>query len=163
MPLPLPDSPAIDFTLPDGHKNPVRLSSYRGSNVVLAFYPADWSPVCTSELTLIQEVYEQIRGYHAEVVGVSTDGPWSHRAWADNQHLTFPLLSDFWPHGEVARKYGVFLGNAGIANRAMFFIDADGILRSTWVAPSPDIAPGLNIIFDALDEIAARSGQPSHA
>lgn len=160
--VPRPDSPAIDFTLPDGNQRPVRLSSFRGCNVVLAFYPADWSPVCTSELTLIQEVYDQIRGYHAEVIAVSCDGPYSHRAWAENQHLNFPLLSDFWPHGAVAREYGVFLEQDGIANRAMFFIDPAGILRSTWIAPSPDIAPGLNIIFDALDEMTAHSGEPSH-
>lgn len=147
------NTPAIDFSLPDGNARQVKLSDYRGKNVVLAFYPADWSPVCTSELALIQETLGDIRGYNAEVLGVSVDGVYSHRAWAEKQHLEFPLLSDFWPHGAVARQYGVFRENDGIANRALFFIDAEGVLRGTWVAEDPAIAPGLNIVFDALERI----------
>src|SRR5688572_10540777 len=103
--LPQPNTLAIDFTLPDGDAQLVRLSDYRGKNVVLAFYPADWSPVCTSELALIQETIDEIRGYNAEVLGISVDNHWSHKAWTDRQHLTFPLLSDFWPHGEVSQRY----------------------------------------------------------
>jgi peroxiredoxin len=153
--IPQAGARARDFTLPDGDGKPVELRDYRGKNVVLAFYPADWSPVCTSELALIQETLDEIREYNAEVIGVSVDGRWSHRAWAEHQHLTFPLLSDFWPHGEVARQYGVFRESDGISERALFFIDASGTIRDTWVAENPGIAPGLNIIFDALERIQA--------
>ncbi len=148
-----PNMPADDFTLPDGQAQPVKLSNYRGKNVVLSFYPADWSPVCTSELSLIQEVLDDIHGYNAEVLAVSVDNTYSHRAWAEHQHLTFPLLSDFWPHGEVARRYNVFRDNDGISERALFIIDETGMIRDRWVSENPAIAPGLNIIFDALERI----------
>ena len=152
-PVPQPNAPAIDFTLPDGDAKQVKLSDYRGRNVVLAFYPADWSPVCANELTLIQETIEEIRGYNAEVLAISVDNHWSHRAWADRQHLTFPLLSDFWPHGEVSQRYGVFLEKSGISNRALFFIDGSGVIRGAWVAENPTIAPGINLIFDTLGQM----------
>ncbi len=145
--------PAIDFTLPNGEGKPVKLSDYLGKNVVLSFYPADWSPVCTSELSLIQETLDGIRDYNAEVLAVSVDNIYSHRAWAKQQHLTFQLLSDFWPHGEVATLYGVFRESDGICDRALIFIDASGMVRDRWVSKDPSIAPGLNIIFDALERI----------
>jgi peroxiredoxin len=151
--IPQPNTPAIDFTLPNGDAQPVKLSDYRGKKVVLAFYPADWSPVCTSELVLIQETLEDIHSYNAEVLGVSVDSRWSHRAWAEQQHITFPLLSDFWPHGAVAQQYGVFRNDVGLSGRALFFIDESGTLHGNWVAEDPNIAPGLNIIFNALEQI----------
>jgi peroxiredoxin len=151
--VPEPNKPATDFTLPNADGEPIRLSDYRGKNVVLAFYPADWSPVCTSELSLIQETLDEIHEHNAEVLGVSVDGPYSHRAWADQQNITFPLLSDFWPHGSVSREYGVFEEDDGMSGRALFFIDEGGTLRDSWVAEDPDIAPGLNIIFDALEKM----------
>jgi peroxiredoxin len=154
-----PNTPAIDFTLPDGDGKPVTLSALRGRSVVLAFYPADWSPVCTSELSLIQETIEDIRGHDADVLGISVDGSYCHRAWAAHQHLTFPLLSDFWPHGAVCRQYGVFRENDGVSARALFFIDASGLLRQSWIASDPDVAPGLNVIFDALGRIVGTGGQ----
>jgi len=155
---------ALEFTLPDQNMNLVRLAGYRGHNVVLAFYPADWSPVCTSELALIQETLEEIRGYNAEILGISVDGPYCHRAWAERQGITFPLLSDFWPHGEVARLYGVFRDKEGFSDRALFFIDASGKIRGSWVAENPAIAPGINLIFDALAEIqGVRSQEARHA
>jgi peroxiredoxin len=159
---PQPDTPAIDFTLPDGESRPVKLSDYRGKNVVLAFYPADWSPVCTNELNLIQETLDEIHRHDAEVLGVSVDGHWSHRAWARAQHVTFPLLSDFWPHGEVAQRYGVFREQDGTSERALFFIDKEGTLRDLWVAENPDIAPGLNLIFDTLERIAPATPEEAH-
>jgi peroxiredoxin len=163
-PVPQPNTPAPEFALPDGNQKSVKLSDYGGRNVVLAFYPADWSPVCTSELALIQETLEEIRGMNAEVLGISVDGPWCHRAWVERQHLTYPLLSDFWPHGEVARRYGVFREKEGFSERALFFIDATGTIRGSWVAENPTIAPGINLIFDALEEIqGVRSGEARHA
>ena len=153
MPVPQPNTPAPDFALPDGNKKQVKLSDFKGKNVVLAFYPADWSPVCTSELALIQETLDEIRALNAEVVGISVDNVWSHKAWAEKQHLKCPLLSDFWPHGDVAKKYGVFREKDGISERALFFIDGAGKIRNSWVAENPTIAPGINIIFEALQEI----------
>ena len=152
-PIPEPNTPAPDFNLPDGNNKRFKLSEFRGKNVVLAFYPADWSPVCTSELAIIQETIEDIRAHNAEILAVSVDNVWSHKAWAQQQNLSFPLLSDFWPHGEVARKYGVFLEKDGISNRALFFIDGSGNVRSSWIAENPTVAPGINIIFDALEQI----------
>jgi peroxiredoxin len=146
-------SAAADFTLPDASTKPVSLRDYRGKNVVLAFYPADWTPVCTHELALFEETLDDIHAKNAEIVAVSTDTAFSHRAWADQQRLTFPLLSDFWPHGQVCRAYGVFNETNGISERALFFIDAEGNLRDSWVAENPDIAPGLDLVFDTLDRM----------
>lgn len=147
-----PNMPAPDFTLPDVEGTPVSLRDFRGKNVVLAFYPADWSPVCTSQLSLYQETLDEIRSQSAEVIGISVDGPWSHRAWAAQHNITFPLLSDQWPHGAVAQQYGV-LRKEGFSERALFFIDKDGLIRETWVGEHPGISPGLNIVFDALQQL----------
>jgi peroxiredoxin len=149
---------APDFTLPDSNNQPVRLSDYRGKNVVLAFYPADWSPVCTTELALVQETLDEIREHNAEFIGISVDSSWSHRAWADQQNLTFPLLSDFWPHGAVSERYGVMRDQDGTSDRALFFIDARGKIRDSWVAEDPGIAPGLDLIFGPLEEIEHDGG-----
>ncbi len=153
---------AVDFNLPDGDQKPVRLQDYRGKNVVLAFYPADWSPVCTSELALFQETLDDIHSYNAEILGISVDGTYSHKAWAKNQRLTFPLLSDFWPHGDVSQQYGVFNSKNGKSERALFFIDGAGILRAMWVAENPEIAPGINIVFDALEHIQGEKQETEH-
>ena len=156
-PLPQLDQPAINFALPDGDKRVVNLKDFRGKNVVLAFFPADWSPTCTSELALIQETLADIRAYNAEVIAVSVDNVWSHKAWVQQKKFEFPLLSDFWPHGEVSSQYGVFLDEAGTANRALFFIDAEGVVRDRWVAESPGMAPARSVIIGALEKMKAGS------
>jgi peroxiredoxin len=148
-----PNSQAPDFTLPDVNGRPVSLGSFRGRNVVLAFYPADWSPVCTSELALFQETLDEIHSRNAEMLAISVDSRYSHRAWADYMHLKFPLLSDFWPHGATAKQYGIFRENDGTTERALFFVDAAGLIRHIWIAENPGIAPGLNIIFEALEQM----------
>lgn len=161
--IPQPKTLATDFTLLNGDAQQVKLSDYRGKNVVLAFYPADWTPVCTSEMTLIQEVLDDIHNYNAEVLGVSCDSHFTHRAWAERQHLDFPLLSDFWPHGMVAQQYGVFNEHTGISGRALFFVDKMGVIRNQWIAEDPNIAPGLSIIFDALEQLQeVRPQEASH-
>lgn len=151
--IPQPETRAIDFSLPNGDKQQVKLSDYHDTNIVLAFYPADWSPVCTSEMALIQETVDDIHSYHAEVLGISTDGSYSHKAWAEHQHITFPLLSDFWPHGAVAEQYGILNKNTGMSGRALFFIDESGLIRHIWVAEDPEIAPSINIIFKSLEQM----------
>lgn len=148
-----PNTRAPEFALRASDGALVRLRDFLGKNVVLVFYPADYSPVCTSELVLFQETLEEIRRYNAEVVAISTDSAFTHRAWSEQEHLGFPLLSDFWPHGGVARRYGVFLERSGTSNRALFVIDAQGIIRERWVAEDPAIAPGVGIVLSALQEI----------
>jgi peroxiredoxin len=152
---------APNFSLPDGDFKPVRLSDYRGKNVVLVFYPGDWSPVCTGELALFQETIDEIRAHNAQILAISVDSPHCHRSWSDHQHLSFPLLSDFWPHGAVARLYGVFREADGVSDRALFFIDANGTVRDVWVAHHIDVPPGLSIVFDALQRMEAAATAPA--
>jgi peroxiredoxin len=148
-----PNTPAPDFALLDSDGNRISLRGYRGRNLVLAFYPADWTQFCSDELTLFQETLDEFRRYNAEVLGLSCDSHHSHRAWAERLKLSMPLLSDFWPHGEVARQYGLFRDGEGTSDRALVFIDVAGTIREIWVAEDPDIAPGLNLVFDALERL----------
>jgi peroxiredoxin len=154
-PLPL-ETAAPDFALLDAHGQRVRLSRHRGKNVVLAFYPGDWTPVCTSELSLFQETLSEIRSYNAELMAISCDTHHSHLAFAERMKLTMPLLSDFWPHGHTSREYGLFRDHEGISERALVFIDAAGNIREVWVADNPDIPPGLNLVFDTLLRLHGR-------
>jgi peroxiredoxin len=126
----LPGSAAPAFTLKDQHNQDVSLSDFTGRKaVLLVFYPLAFSGTCQGELT---EVKENLGAYANDVVQiltVSVDSTWSHRVWADREGFDFPLLSDFWPHGAVARAYGVFHDDAGFANRGTFLIDRDGVVR----------------------------------
>jgi len=153
------NKPAPNFTLLDRDAKPFKLSDHRGKNVVLAFYPADWSPVCKNEFALFQEALDEIQSYNAEIAGISVDSHYSHRAWADQLHVTIPLLSDFWPHGAVAQRYGVFQESDGVARRSVFFIDAEGILREMWIAEDQSIAPSLSLVFHALEGIQQESSK----
>ena len=129
---------APDFELKDQHGTPVSLSSFRGSkNVVLVFYPLAFSGVCTSELCAIRDSFPEVSRDDVELITVSVDSMFAHRAWADAEHYEFALLSDFWPHGDVARAYGVFDDNAGLATRGTFVIDKDGVVRWKVVNPIP--------------------------
>jgi peroxiredoxin len=150
---PQPGMPAPLFTLPDAEKNPVQLADYRGKNVVLAFYPADWSDVCTSQLAIMQQHLDRIRSYDADVLAISVDSHESHRAWAQYQGLTFPLLSDFWPHGAVAERYGVLRPADGISERALFFIDRDGLIQDVWIGEHPGVQPPIDVVIAALERI----------
>src|SRR5689334_18076225 len=147
------NTPAPDFTLLDGNAKSFKLSDQRGKNIVLAFYPADWSPVCTNELALFQETLEGIHSYNAEIVGISVDSHYSHRAWAEKLHITFPLLSDFWPHGAISQRYGVFQDSEGVSRRSLFFIDVEGRLRDTWIAEDQSMKPSISLVFHALEQI----------
>ncbi len=129
---------APDFELTDQHGTPVRLSSFRGSkNLVLIFYPLAFSGVCTSELCAIRDEFPEVTRDDVELLTVSVDSTFTHRAWSDAEHFTFELLSDFWPHGEVAKQYGVFDSERGIAIRGTFIIDKDGVVRWKVVNPIP--------------------------
>ncbi|GAA0911888.1 peroxiredoxin [Nonomuraea longicatena] len=122
---------APDFELPDQHGTPMRLSSFRGRNVVLVFFPAAFTGVCRNELAELQGFATS-----AQILTVSADSVFTHRAWADQEGYTFPLLSDFWPHGQVARAYGVLDETKGFAKRGTFVIDGEGVIRWTVVNPA---------------------------
>ena len=131
---------APDFELQDQHGTPVRLSSFRGSkNVVLIFYPLAFSPVCSGELCAMRDDFPEVSadGSDVEVLTVSVDSTFTHRAWADAEAFQFGLLSDFWPHGSVASAYGVFDADRGIATRGTFIIDKAGVVRWKVVNPIP--------------------------
>jgi mycoredoxin-dependent peroxiredoxin len=129
---------APDFELKDQHNTPVKLSDFRGKkNVVLVFYPLAFSGVCTGELCAMRDEFPEVSSDDIELLTVSVDSGFAHRAWADAEHYDFALLSDFWPHGEVARSYGVFDENKGIATRGTFVIDKDGVVRWKVINPIP--------------------------
>ena len=148
-----PGTPAPDFTLPSGPGQTVSLSDYRGRPVVLVFYPADWSPVCGDQVVLYNELLSIFGEYGAQVLGISVDGVWSHRAFAEARNLIFPLLADFEPKGRVARAYGVYREADGFADRALFVIDSKGVVRWSYVSPI-DVNPGADGILAALEALA---------
>src|SRR5262245_31498533 len=145
-------APDFDLATTDGKR--VRLRDLRGAPVTLAFYPADWSPVCGDQMTLYNEVLPEFERYSARILGISVDGRWCHGAFAESRKLHFPLLADFEPKGEVARRYGVYRSHDGTTERALFVIDADGLIRWRYVSPI-DVNPGADGILDALEAIGA--------
>jgi peroxiredoxin len=143
---------APDFTLPNQAGEPASLSDSRGRPVVLVFYPAAWSPVCGDQLTLYNEVLPLFEEHDAQVLAISVDGKWCHRAFAEERNIRFPLLADFEPKGAVARLYGVYDAENGLARRALFVLDAAGIIRWSHVSPS-DVNPGADGILNALEAL----------
>lgn len=162
MNLYLPHSPssaamgtlAPDFRLQRGPDQSLALSSLAGRPVILAFYLADWRPVCTDQLTLYQEILPEFQRFNAVLVGISVDTVWSHHAFAREHRLTFPLLADFEPKGAVARAYGVYRQPEGTSERALFVIDGSGTIRWRYVAPAC-VNPGVDGILTALERLAA--------
>lgn len=149
--MPIPSGvPAPDFTLHAAPDQTMSLAKLRGQRVVLVFYPADWSPVCGDQLTLYNELYPEFERLGAQVLGISVDGAWCHAAFAESRQLGFPLLADFEPKGEVARRYGVYREADGTAERALFVIDADGIVQWSFLSPI-DVNPGADGILAALE------------
>jgi peroxiredoxin len=142
--------PAPDFTLRDQDGEDVSLSDFKGRKVILVFYPADFSPVCGDQLSIYQEVKPEIAEKGAELIGISVDNAWAHKAFQEKIGIDTPLLADFEPKGEVARAYGSYLDAAGTANRTLVLVDEDGIVAWTHESPSPGEFPGANVIFDAL-------------
>jgi mycoredoxin-dependent peroxiredoxin len=129
---------APDFELKDQDGTPVRLSSFRGSkNVVLVFYPLAFSGVCSTELCAMRDEFPEVTRDDVELLTVSVDSMFTHKAWADQEKFGFELLSDFWPHGAVAKSYGVFADEMGIANRGTFIIDKAGVVRWKVLSPIP--------------------------
>jgi len=153
MPILAAGSPAPDFTLQSTPDQRVSLADFRGQPVVLAFYPADWSPVCGDQMALYNELLAEFRRQKAQLLGISVDGAWCHAAFAADRKLHFPLLADFEAKGSVARQYGVYREADGVAERALFVIDALGIVRWSFLSPI-GVNPGADGILDALDALA---------
>ncbi len=144
---------APDFDLPSTPDQRVRLSELRGRPVILAFYPADWSPVCGDQMALYNEMRPEFAQFGAQILGISVDGAWCHAAFAADRRLHFPLLADFEPKGELARRYGVYRAGEGTSERALFVIDGDGIIRWSYVSPV-GVNPGADGILEALEKLA---------
>jgi peroxiredoxin len=156
-PLP-PGTQAPDFTLHSTPGQSVSLSEFRGRPVILAFYPADWSSVCSDQLSLYQELLPEFQRYGAQLIGISVDGVWSHLAFAQDRHLHFPLLSDFEPKGQVSRQYGAYQEDVGESARALFVIDNDGVISWSYVSPT-GVNPGADGILRALDALQKKEQQ----
>lgn len=151
-PLPV-GAAAPDFALPDPNGQLVRLSDYRGQPVVLIFYPLDWSPTCSDQLSLYQSELDEFRKRGAQLLAISVDSIYSHGAWAAVRGLDFPLLSDFQPKGAVAQQYQVYREQDGFSERALYVIDGEGIIRYAHVSPQLHHVPDIYELFAALDEI----------
>jgi peroxiredoxin len=152
MPILSPGTNAPEFSLHVTPDQELSLRELRGRPVVLAFYPADWSPVCGDELSVFNEVLPELRKYNAELLGISVDGAWSHDAFAKQKHLHFPLLSDFQPKGETARSYGAYREKDGVCERALFVLDKEGVIRWSYCSPVA-VSPGADGILNALEAL----------
>ena len=154
---PLPaGAPAPEFTLTSAPGRTVSLADFRGRPVILAFYPADWSPVCGDQMALYNEVLPEFERYNAQLLGISVDSVWCHAAFGRDRKLHFPLLADFEPKGAVARRYGAYRERDGFSERALFVIDGAGIVRWSDVAPV-EVNPGADGILRALETLAGAS------
>ena len=142
--------PAPEFSLRDQDGEEVSLADFRGRKVLLVFYPFDFSPVCSDQLSLYQEVKPEIEAKGVTVLGVSVDSPYAHKAFQEKLGIDTALLSDFEPKGEVSRAYGSYLEGPGMSNRTLVLIDEDGKVEWAYESPSPGEFPGANLIFDAL-------------
>jgi peroxiredoxin len=146
-------TPAPDFTLQDADANSVSLSDFHGKNVVLVFYPLDWSPACSDQLSLYQSELAEFEKHDAVVIGVSVDSLYSHGAWATVRGITFPLLADFHPNGEVSKLYNVLRQTEGFSERALYIIDREGIIRYSHVSPLIHHIPDIYELFEQLEAI----------
>jgi peroxiredoxin len=133
------------------------LAEFRGQPVILAFYPADWSPVCSDQMALYQELLPEFQKFNAELLGISVDGVWCHLAFAKDRNLRFPLLADFEPKGEAARSYHVYRADEGTSERALYVIDTAGIVRWSYVSPV-GVNPGADGILHALESLGTEGG-----
>jgi peroxiredoxin len=150
---------APEFQLNSTPDQKVKLSDFRGNPVILAFYPADWSPVCGDQMALYNEILGEFRRYGAQLLGISVDGVWCHRAFAESRKLHFPLLADFEPKGDVARAFGVYRPEDGTCERALFVLDGDGVVSWSYVSPI-GVNPGADGILEALEKLSGEKAKP---
>jgi peroxiredoxin len=148
---------APEFTLRDANNDPVSLSDLRGNPVVLVFYPLDWSPTCSDQLSLYQSELAEFERFGAKLLGISVDSIYSHGAWAAVRGITFPLLADFEPKGEVARRYNVYRPGDGFSDRALYVLDSQGIICHAYVSPRLSHIPNIYDLYRTLSEL---TGQP---
>ena len=153
---------APDFSLPVTPDQKLSLSELRGKPVILAFYPADWSPVCGDQMALYNEILSEFRERGAELVGLSVDGAWCHKAFAEHRRLHFPLLADFEPKGAVARSFGAYREGDGVAERALFVLDENGVVFWSYRSPIA-VNPGADGILDALDRMSEAGTRETQA
>jgi peroxiredoxin len=143
-------TPAPEFALSVTPDQKLALSELKGQPVVLAFYPADWSPVCGDQMALYNEVLPEFQKHGAKLLGISVDGAWCHAAFAKDRHLHFPLLADFEPKGAVAKRYGAYRDGDGYSERALFVIDKNGVIAWSYCSPVA-VNPGADGILQALE------------
>ena len=149
-------TPAPDFTLRSTPDQWLNLSEFRGPPTILAFYPADWSPVCGDQMALYNEMLPEFQEYDAELLGISVDGAWCHAAFSRDRKLHFPLLADFEPKGAIARLYQVYREGEGVSERALYVISPDGVIHWSYVSPI-GVNPGADGIIRALEEMHERA------
>jgi peroxiredoxin len=143
---------APDFQLHVTPDQTLSLSELRGKPVVLAFYPADWSPVCGDQMALYNEILPELEKHDAQLIGLSVDGVWCHAAFAKSRNLHFPLAADFEPKGNVARSYGAYREADGVTERALFVIDKDGAIAWSYCSPIA-VNPAADGILEALENL----------
>jgi peroxiredoxin len=136
-------------------------SDLAGQPVVLAFYPADWSPVCGDQMVLYNEILSEFQKHNAELIGISVDGAWCHEAFARDRRLHFPLLADFHPKGEAAKQYGAYRESEGVCERALFVIDKNGVIFWSYCSPI-SVNPGADGILDALEKLERTGSSDGH-
>ena len=153
-------SRAPDFELRTTPDQLISLTDFRGRNVILAFYPGDWSPVCGDQMALYNEILPEFHRMGAEMVGISVDGAWCHVAFAADRKLHFPLLADFEPKGRVSRAYGAYRDEDGTSERALFVIDGEGVIRWSYLSPV-GVNPGADGILRALDAMQPERARES--
>jgi len=144
---------APDFTLPTGAEKKVSLHDYKGKNVLLIFYPADWSPVCGNELTLFTEIHNDFQKLNVQLLGISVDNIWSHEAYTKSMNIPFPLLADFEPKGAVSKMYGAY-NEQGFSSRALFLIDREGVIRWSYLSPLLEV-PGMDEVLEQAEHLVA--------
>jgi peroxiredoxin len=147
-----PGTVAPAFKLKSTPDQFVSLSDFKGRRVILAFYPADWSPVCSDELSLYNELLSEFKKYNAELIGISCDGVWCHVAFKEHHKLHMPLLTDFQPKAKITKAYGVYNKKEGISERALFVIDEKGIIHWSYVSPE-GVNPGADGLLAALESL----------
>ncbi|CAN5586520.1 redoxin domain-containing protein [soil metagenome] len=148
-----PGTPAPDFTLHVTPDQKLSLSELRGRPVILAFYPADWSPVCGDQMALYNEILSEFQEHNAEMIGISVDGVWCHEEFAKVRKLHFPLMADFEPKGAVAKLYGAYRAAEGISERALFVIDKNGLIAWSYLSPI-GMNPWAGGILEALEKLS---------
>ncbi|MBC7961226.1 MAG: redoxin domain-containing protein [Vallitaleaceae bacterium] len=147
---------APDFTLFATPDQKLKLTELRGRKTILAFYPADWSPVCGDQMALYNEMLSIFKKSKAEMIGISVDSKWCHMAFTQERKLHFPLLADFEPKGKVSKEYGVYNEEEGHSQRALFVIDEEGIIQWSYLSPE-GMNPGADGILEALEEMSPLS------